>query len=319
VAALRFRGIDAEPLLAQVGLSTDALSDPGRRHPLEITTRLWRLAVQATGDPAFGIEVSRHTGYQTFHALGFSLATSATLREGLERIVRFFGIVTDAADMRLQEEPRRLRLTVHLKPSADPADEAVDALVAATVRLCRTLCGRAFNAQAVDLRRKKPADPTPYFRYFRVPVNFEAPLDGLTFDRASAEARLATANPEIARANDAVATDYLARMRDSRLTPRVRQAIETQLPQGDPDPAVIAKRVGMSLRNMQRKLAEEGASFQTLLDEIRAGLARSYLDEGRYSVSEITYLLGFAGVSNFSRAFKRWTGVSPSAYKRSAE
>ena len=184
----------------QVGLSTEALSDPARRHPLEVTTRLWGLAVQATGDPAFGIEVSRHTSYQTFHALGFSLATSATLREGLERIARFFGIVTDAADMRLQEEPRRLRLTVHLKPSADPADEAVDALVAATVRLCRTLCGRAFNAQAVDLRRKKPADPTPYFRYFRVPVTFDAPLDGLTFDRASAEARLVTANPELARA-----------------------------------------------------------------------------------------------------------------------
>ena len=97
----------------------------------------------------------------------------------------------------------------------------------------------------------------------------------------------------------------------------MRQAIETQLPQGDPDPAVIAKRVGMSLRNMQRKLAEEGSSFQALLDEIRAALARSYLDEGRYSVSEITYLLGFAGVSNFSRAFKRWTGVSPSAYRQS--
>ena len=104
-------------------------------------------------------------------------------------------------------------------------------------------------------------------------------------------------------------------MRDSRLTPRVRQAIETQLPQGDPDPAAIAKRVGMSLRNLQRKLAEEGTSFQALLDETRAGMARGYLDEARYSVSEITYLLGFSGVSNFSRAFKRWTGQSPSAYR----
>jgi AraC-like DNA-binding protein len=319
VAALRSRGVDAEALLAQVGLSLDALSDPSRRHPLEVTTRLWRLAVQATGDPAFGIEVARHATYPTFHALGFSLATSGTLREGLERIVRFFAIVTDAADVQLRAESGRLRMTVHLRPSADPADEAVDALLAATIRLCRTLCGRAFSPRAVELRRPPPVDPAPYARYFRVSVAFGAPLDSLTFDLAAAEMHLPTANAEIARANDAVAADYLARLRDARLAPRVRDAIMKQLPQGDPDPAVVAKRLGMSRRNMQRKLADEGTSFQGLLDDTRVGLARGYLDEGRYSVSEITYLLGFAGVSNFSRAFKRWTGESPRAYQQSAK
>jgi AraC-like DNA-binding protein len=316
VAALRSRKVNADALLAEVGLSIEALADPNRRHPVDVTKRLWRLSVQATRDPAFGIEVARHTTYQTFHALGFSLATSTTLREALERIVRFFAIVTDAADIALHVEPERLRLTVHLRPSADPADEAVDAFVAATVRLCRTLCGRMFSPLAVELRRAPPADPSPFARYFRLPVTFGAPLDALTFDRVSAEARLLTANAEIARANDAVAAEYLARLSASRLTPRVRSAIVEQLPQGEPDPSVVARRVGMSLRTLQRRLSEEGTSFQTLLDETRESLARGYLDEGRYSVSEITYLLGFAGVSNFSRAFKRWTGQSPSSYRR---
>jgi AraC-like DNA-binding protein len=316
VSALRSRGKDADALLAQAGLSLDVLGDPNRRHPVEVTTRLWRLAVEATGDPAFGIEVARHSTFQTFHALGFSLATSATLREALERVARFFAIVTDAADVRLEPGADRLRLVVHLRPSAVPADEAVDAFVAATVRLCRTLCGRAFSPLGVELRRARPADPAPFARYFRVPVAFGAPLDALTFDRASAEARLVTANPELARANDAVAAEYLERLKDARLAPRVRQAIVSHLPQGDPDPAVVARRLGMSLRNLQRKLAEEGTSFQALLDDTRAGMARGYLDEARYSVSEITYLLGFSGVSNFSRAFKRWTGQSPSAYRQ---
>jgi AraC-like DNA-binding protein len=318
VAALRSRGVDAGALLAEVGLSTDALADPARRHPLEVTTRLWRLAIEATGDPAFGIEVARHTGYQTFHALGFSLATSATLREALERIARYFAIVTDAADVRLDPDGARLRLSVQMRPSADPADEAVDAFVAATVRLCRTLCGRAFNPATVELRRPAPADPAPFVRYFRVAPVFGAPLDALTFDRGAAEDRLPTANPEVARANDAVAADYLARLRDARLTPRARKVLEEQLPQGEPDPLVVARQLGVSLRSLQRKLAEEGTSFQQLLDDTRATLARSYLDEGRYSVSEITFLLGFGGMSSFSRAFKRWTGVSPSAYRQSA-
>jgi AraC-like DNA-binding protein len=315
VAALRSRGVDAEGLLAQVGLSVDALADGNRRHPLDVTTRLWRLAVEATGDPAFGIEVARHSTFQSFHALGYSVVTSASLREGLERIARFFAIVSDAAEVQLHVEPERLRLTVHLRRSAAPADEAVDALVAAAVRLCRTLSGRAFSPLAVEMRRAPPADPAPYARYFRVPVTFGAALDALTFDRASAEAHLATANPAVARAVDAVAADYVARLRDSHLAPRVRDAITKELPQGPPDPALVARRLAMSLRSMQRKLAEEGTSFQLLLDEVRAGLARGYLDEGSYSVSEVTYLLGFAGISSFSRAFKRWTGVSPTDYR----
>jgi AraC-like DNA-binding protein len=308
--------VDAEALLARAGLSLEILADPNRRHPLEVTTRLWRLSVDATCDPAFGIEVARHTSYQTFHALGFSLATSATLREALERIVRFFAIVTDAADMRLEDAAAGVRFTVHLRESADPADEAVDAFVAAAVRLCRTLVGRSFSPLAVELRRAPPADASPYKRYFRVPVTFGAPLDALTLERATLETRLLTANPEIARANDAVIADHLARLESSRVAPRVRRVIEEQLPQGEPDPEAIARRLAVSLRSLQRKLAEEGTSFATLLDETRSALARGYLDEDRYSVSEITYLLGFAGVSAFSHAFKRWTGSSPSAYRR---
>jgi AraC-like DNA-binding protein len=315
VAALRSRGVDADALLREVGLSVTALSDPNRRYPIKVTTRLWRLSVQATGDAAFGIEVARHTTYQTFHALGFSLATSATLREALERVVRFFGIVTNAADMKLRDDPSGARFTVHLRESADPADEAVDAFVAAAVRLCRTLAGRTFSPLAVELRRPPPENPAPFSRYFRVPVTFGARLDALLLEPVALDARLLTANPEIARANDTVVEAHLARLETSRVAPRVRQAVEERLPQGEPEPEPVARLLGLSLRSLQRKLAEEGTSFAALLDETRKSLAQSYLDEGRYSVSEITYLLGFSGVSGFSRAFKRWTGESPSAYR----
>jgi AraC-like DNA-binding protein len=315
VAALRSSGVNPEPLLAQAGLSLSALADPSRRHSLDVTTRLWRLAVDATGDPAFGIAVARHTNYGTFHALGFSLATSGTLREALERIQRFFALVTDAADVRLRDEASGVRLTVHLRDSADPADEAVDAFVAATLRLCRALSGREFVPLAVELRRPAPKDLTPFNRYFRVPVTFGAPLDALMLDRASTEARLLTANAEIARANDAVAADHVARLESSRIALRVRHAIADGLPHGEPDAGVIARRLGVSLRTLQRKLAEEGTTFASLVDDTRRALGRGYVEDGRHSVSEIAYLLGFSGVSSFSHAFKRWTGLSPSAYR----
>ncbi|HVU00148.1 MAG TPA: AraC family transcriptional regulator [Polyangiaceae bacterium] len=313
--ALESRGVDATALLATVGLSRETLADPTRRHGLAVTRKLWELAVQATNDPAFGLEVARHTTYLTFHALGISLGTSATLLEALERIVRFFAIVTDGADLALDVEPKTVRLSIHLRDAEGTAPEAVDAFMAATVRLCRTLRGRTFDPLAVEMRRAEPDDPAPYARYFRVPVRFGAPLDAFTFDRAPCEVRLLTANAELARTGDAVAADHLARLQQDRLGPRVRRSIAEELPQGEPSPEVIARRLGLSLRTLQRTLQEEGTSFLDLLDETREELARSYLDEDRYSVSDITYLLGFSGVSNFSRAFKRWTGKSPRAYR----
>jgi AraC-like DNA-binding protein len=219
--------------------------------------------------------------------------------------------------MRLEDVPEAVRFTVHLRDSADPADEAVDAFIAVAVRLCRTLAGRSFSPLGVELRRAAPKDPAPFLRYFRVMPTFGAPLDVLTLDRPMLDARLLTANAEVARANDAVIADHLARLEAARIGPRVRQAIDELLPQGEPDSVTIARRVGMSQRSLQRKLAEEGTSFAGLLDETRRTLALNYLDEGRYTVSEITYLLGFANVSGFSRAFKRWTGVSPSAHRKS--
>lgn len=307
--------MDTQLLLDAAGLTRDALADTNRRHPLDVTARLWRLSVDATRDPAFGLEVARHTTYLTFHALGISLGTSATLLEALQRIVRFFAIVTDGADLALDVESERVRLGIHLRDSKATADEAVDAFMAVTVRLCRTLCGRAFNPLTVEMRREAPPDPAPYARYFRVPVRFGVPLDGFTFDRRACETRLLTANPELARAGDAVAADHLARLKLERIAPRVRQSIIEELPQGEPSPEVIARRLGQSLRTLQRTLADEGTTFVKLLDETRETLARGYLEENRYSVSDITYLLGFAGVSNFSRAFKRWTGESPKAYR----
>ena len=101
----------------------------------------------------------------------------------------------------------------------------------------------------------------------------------------------------------------------------MQQALLDSLPDGEPSKAAVARTLGMSTRNLQRHLAAEGTSFKDLLNAARGSLARSYVDEGRLTVTEIAFLLGFADVSAFSRAFKRWTGMSPrewSARHRSA-
>jgi AraC-like DNA-binding protein len=139
-------------------------------------------------------------------------------------------------------------------------------------------------------------------------------VNAVEFRRADVEQRLPAGNAELARSSDEVLVRYLARVQDARISSRVQQALLEALPDGTPSKPTVARRLGMSARNLQRHLASEGTSFSALLNEARITLARNYVDEGRLSVTEIAFVLGFADTSTFSRAFKRWTGVAPRQY-----
>jgi AraC-like DNA-binding protein len=145
-------------------------------------------------------------------------------------------------------------------------------------------------------------------------VHFEQPINALEFARADLEDRLPSGNAELARGNDEVLMRYLARLEQSRVSSRVQQALLEALPDGAPSKTAIARGLGMSARNLQRHLADEGTSFKVLLTEARVSLARTYVEQRRLSVTEIAFVLGFADTSTFSRAFKRWTGQSPRGY-----
>lgn len=315
--ALEGRGCNAPRLFARAGLDFSALHDPDARYPVKGTALLWGLAVEATGDPCFGIEVARHTTPMTFHALGFSLAASGSVREAFERVVRYYRLVSDAAAFRFESRGETYRVSVRTWPRVHPSLEAVDAVLAVAVRLCRSLTDRQFSPLAVELQRPAPPDPAPFFRYFRAPVTFDAAEDALTLPKDKCDERIQGANPELARANDRIAAEALARWESSHLADRVRVVLLDSLPNGAQSQAQVARQLGLSTRALQRKLAEEATSYGALVDGTRRDLALAYLREARHSMTDIGYLLGFSGAASFTRAFRRWTGKTPSDYQRS--
>ncbi|TXH02639.1 MAG: AraC family transcriptional regulator [Nevskiaceae bacterium] len=314
--ALDAAGVDSARLFAEAGLDLAALDDPNARYPVAGTVRLWRLAVAATGDEAFGLTVARQVGPTTFHALGYSLTASETLLAAFERIARYFRIVTDAAEPVLTREDDRYRLSFHVPEGAQaPTDESFDAFAFLLVRLCRGLYRREYAPLAVTLRRPVPRNLSAFERAFRAPLTFGAAENVLWFDRATFERRLEGANPELARQNDEVVLRYLANFDRGNLRARVHAALIELLPQGEPGAGKVAQALHMSERNLQRKLADEDTSYKALLNDTRRELALSYLRDRRYSLTEITYLLGFADGRSFNRAFRRWTGQAPSTYR----
>jgi len=312
--ALAARGLDAPALAARAGIDAGNLG-PEARVPRDALNRLWQLAVEATGDPAFGLEASRHVAQTTFHALGYAVLASVTLRDAFERMIRYRRLIGEVLSLRLVDAGDRWRFEIDVSAEPGVPYQAVDAIASLCARQGRLLHGdRRCTPLAVHFARPAPADPEPYLRTFRAPLRWEAAVNALEWSRADLEDPLPAGNAELARGNDEVLVRHLARLAGARLSSRVQQALLEALPSGAPSKATIARGLGMSPRNLQRHLAEEGASFKGLLEGARTALARSYVEEGRLSVTEIAFVLGFADTSAFSRAFKRWTGASPREY-----
>jgi len=309
-------GLDSDALCREAGLDPQLMDDPNARYPLSATTRLWEVAVKASGDPAIGLRVSRFVSPTTFHALGYALVASGSLREVFERIVRYHQVVSDALELELNQVGERYCFHLRVpEGSPRPAFEAIDAFAAIYVRTCRNRLGRDYAPLAVYLRRPEPADPKHWHAVFRAPIFFAADEDRLEFAVSDFDSHLDDANPELAEHNETMLKHTLVQLQPLTWERKVRSAIEAQLPEGEPSAEHIAKTLHLSLRSLQRHLADEGCRFDTLLNECRENLALLHLRDPQCSLSEISYLLGFADTSSFSRAFKRWTGMTPGQFR----
>ena len=241
---------------------------------------------------------------------------SGSLREVFERIVRYHQVVSDALTLELSRDGERYRFRLlQLPDSPAPAFEAIDAFAAIYVRTCRNRLGREYAPLAVYLRRPEPADPKPWHTVFRAPVFFGAEEDRLEFAAQDFDSHLDDANPELAEHNETVLKRTLAQLQPLTWERKVRRVIEAQLPDGEPSAERVAQALHLSLRSLQRHLADEGCRFDALLNECRENLALLHLRDPQCSLAEISHLLGFADTSSFNRAFKRWTGMTPGQFR----
>jgi AraC-like DNA-binding protein len=311
-------GLDSAELCRAAGLDPQLMDDPNARYAVSATGRLWQLAVQASGDPAIGLRVSRFVSPTTFHALGYALVASGSLREVFERIVRYHQVVSDALVLDLRQSGERYQFRFRVPEGGmAPAIESLDAFAAIYVRTCRNRLGRDYAPLAVYLQRPEPLDPQPWHDVFRAPIFFGAEENRLEFSCDDFDAQLDDGNPELAEHNETVLKRTLEQLKPQTWERRVRAAIEAQLPDGEPSAESVAQSLHLSLRSLQRHLADEGFRYDLLLNQCRQNLAMQHMRDPRSSLSEIAYLLGFADTSSFSRAFKRWTGQTPSQYRES--
>ena len=320
VAAAAARGIPPGKLLAAIDLDPQALIATDGRVPAERVLRAWQAAAELCGDPAFGLSAVEHLASDYLGGFGFAVHASATLGGALRRIVRFFPLVNQHAALELIEDGAVVR--VRIAVLVDVPDEAVrhpaECLLAVILRVARRATGVHVRPAAVALRHPAPPELSVHHRVFGVVPRFDQPHHEIVLDRAVLD--LPHVAPDAGLVS--LAERHLDRCAGDlppveTFTARVRRVLLEELQLGEPSLARLAARLRMSERTVQRRLGDDGTSMQTLLDEVRCQISIRQLAESTRTIAEISYAVGFAEVRAFHRAFKRWTGSTPAAYRQS--
>lgn len=316
---LEYHNCDSRKIFGVAGLDLDSINDSCQRIPIGPVTKIWHLAELEIGDSTYGLDTHKFVTPTTFHALGIALWSSPTLKDALERLARYGKVLNNASIKSFEETCDSWCLTVSVLRDSnnDPmiAYQDLDGFFAALIGICRTIYHQDYNPALLELERAPPENSHRHEDLFRCPITFLASDNRIFFEKQTINDPLTASDPDTARQAEALTAERLAALEKEDLTNRVYLQLLKALPSGQINESGIAANLNMTLRQLQRKLSEEDNSFRSIVDKTRKDLALQYIRNHNIPINEISYLLGFTEAANFSRAFKRWTGKSPGAFR----
>ena len=309
---------DVHPLISSLGIDLSRIDVPGARYPTAMMIDLTHALLDRTGDDCIGLSIGCHVRPTTFHALGYAWLASASLLGAFKRLARYDQIVSTADIITVAPGNDSYSLVfTHRSDSIEARPVGIDCLFMALITMCRWIGEPNTAPIEVHLKHASYDRAGDYVTAFGAPVVFEAEQNCLIFDRKTVEHPVTGSNMELAGINDRLVENYLATLEPSTVTRNVRELLMQLLPSGDATQDRVASRMNRSCSSLQRDLRSEGTSFSDVREDTRQSLAKGYIRNGEISLQEVAFLLGFSDQSNFSRAFRRWTGKSPKDWRNS--
>jgi len=308
-------GVDPDPLMRKLHIDPQKINDPNARFPVKCIDALWAAAIAVVDDPCFALKSAKYWHPSHLSALGYAWLSSSSLLTGLQRLGKYSRMLTEGSTIKLEEIDNELVITLHYDFTSPQQPVRTDFGMAMLVAMCRANYGDDFNPVSITLAHPAPDCSDKYDELFRCPVTFCAAENRFTLTLEAANKPLTSSNPLLATLHDQFMVNYLAQLDTTKIQERVRAAIIEKLPDGNINDHKVADALYMNVRTLQRRLQKERTTFKTELNSVRQELADRYIRDSTKGLADISYLLGFSEMSSFSRAFKRWTGETPSRYR----
>lgn len=311
-------GVAPDALLRAASLDADDAIRGAVAHAQVV--RLWEEATRLSGDEDFGLHLSewliQHAEDQ-FDVLAFAMRSCATLGEQYTRMGRYVRLLHKETSLRLEVDGDTARLVHGVMDYDRPTRQPSEGMLAMLLVQGRRTIGEDFSPRAVRFIHARPPRTTEHERIFRAPLFFGCARDELVLDSALLQRPQVHAEPRLFALLERQLEELLSKVSEgSTITCRVRRDVASVLLEGEPTLASLAKRLRVSPRTLQRRLQDEGTSFADLVADVRHELALGYLRNPSVSIQEVAFLLGYAEVSTFHRAFKRRARVTPLEYRR---
>lgn len=317
LGAARLLDLNAEELAQARGLGA-ALTDVDARFPYQAWLQTWQdVAERAVGD-AIGIRAAERLPWGHWDVVDYLVGTSDTMGTALRRFERYFPLISTGVGHYLVTRDGELHLERRYLPNCQTRVLApTEFSFAAIVSHFRIALGTRWVPKRVTFAAPVPRDEAPYRVFFGCAVEFDTPLSAIVIDPADLDLPMTRADPELSRIMMRHADQIVGQLGSAPgFVDQVRQVIVNALPEGDVSVGLVARKLGVSVRTLQRRLAEAELAFDEVYDALRKDLARRYLGDPKISIQETAHLLAFGDLRGFYRAFKRWEDCTPAEFRR---
>lgn len=310
--------LDRPALFASVGIDAQAPVDPSLM--IQDSNYYELLETLATNDPRaldLPLRVGASMRCDAYGAFGLAWKSATNLRASYERAERYARVLTSTSTYEVKEAPEGVYMILHREGKRRMGLRmSNEATVASIVSISQQVSQSAFQPLAVHFKHPAPASITAHERHFNCKLHFGSKMDALLIAKELLLEPNRLGDNGFSSFLDSHLEGQLSHFDSStQLEQQVQNEISARLSEGIPRISDVATRLGMSGRTLQRRLSEEGYSFQSLVDESRRQLAERLLRRTQYSLAEIAFLTGFSEQSAFNRAFKRWAGETPRSYR----
>jgi AraC-like DNA-binding protein len=314
-AVLRQFGIDSDEYTRLAQLTSPG-EDRGGSVQVPALGQLMALCVARTNCPHFGLLVGQGDILSSLGLVGCLMPPRQTVGKALQTLVwhlRQHNLDT-APLLSVSGGMATLSCAAH-DPEIEGTDQIADGAIATALNIMRALCGPEWAPAEVLLPRPPPPDLGPFERLFRAPVRFDAGTAALIFPAFWLKRRIAAADEMLRLLFGERLTAPEATPHDGSFSDGLRRMLRTRLLKDDCSAKKIAGLLSMNRRTLNRRLHVEGTAFNIVVNEIRFEISRQLLANTRMTFGQIAATLAFSEPSAFTRAFRRWSGQSPTAWQ----
>lgn len=316
IGAAERLSVDTDTLLAEAGIPASACEL--ERWPIDDITRLWHAAERCTGDPGFGLKVGAEFTPMSISGVGFALQSAATLREAIAMVQRFQRLISDGGRFQIVAGNTATWLVYHPRQGKLAfSPHQIEAVLASVVGFASWVTGTRMQLARVQFSQPRLGPLQGYQTVFNCPVEFEQAFSGVLVENTVLDQPLPQADPQLAQVHERYTSARLkALTMNSASVAELQRWLAARVGPDLPRRGDAAEVLGISERTLARRLRDQGQTFDGLLDQVRRQKALQAVADTSAALPEIAESLGFAEVSTFYRAFKRWTGSPPVRWRK---